>query len=111
MSNLEEHEAEQARITAEWEERAAPYLPAESAPDAPFWYVTVTWDNWPEGGSYGSVIRADDSDKAEAAVMWDMANCREEFDHPADAIDSYGHEWHVVDCFKLDDFIEMHKEK
>ena len=23
-------------------------------------YVTLTWDNWPEGGSYGAVVEAKD---------------------------------------------------
>lgn len=108
MSNLEEHEAEQARITQEWEERAAPFLPEPPGPDAKRWYVTMTWDNWPEGGSYGATVTANDSEHAERIARWEMAQSREEFDHPAEAYDSYSHEWYIVDCFLVEDFLARH---
>ena len=108
MSSLEAHEAEQAEITAAWQERNEPYQPRPHAPDAPRWYVTLTWDNWPEGGSYGAVVQADDSDDAEHNVRWEMAGTRVDdgcWEDEAEVIEAYGEEWHVVDCFKLDDFI------
>lgn len=104
MSNLEDHEAEQAEITAEWEARAEPYLPRPVTNPKRF-YVTLTWDNWPEGGSFGTIVTADDWDDAEHAARWEMANHREEFDHPVECIESCGDDWHLVDCWDLDEFI------
>lgn len=92
------------------------------------WYVTMTWDNWPEGGSYGTVIEAETSDEAEEICRDEMAEIRCEpgdltdedradpdFD-PADYdsepeywLKAYAHEWHLVDCFDLDEFIARHQ--
>jgi len=43
-------------------------------------YVTLTWDNWPEGGSYGAVVEAEDYDKAALAARMEMSVSRAE-DH------------------------------
>jgi hypothetical protein len=84
------------------EERFAIYEPAAPT-DPKRFYVSMTWDNWPEGGSYGTVVLADDETSAEYAARWEMAQTRDEFDHPGDAFDALQSEWHVVDCFKIED--------
>jgi len=114
MSNLEEHEAEQAEITAAWEERNAPYQPRPCAVDAPWWYVTLTWDDWPEGGSFGTVVQADNHDDAERAAHWEMAGTRVDdgaFEDEAEVIDALIADWHLVDCFRLQDLFDMHRDK
>jgi len=111
MSNLEEHEAEQAEITAAWQERNEPYQPRPCAVDAPRWYVTITWDNWPEGGSYSAVVQADDEYDAEHAAHWEMAGTRVDsgaYADEAEVIEKHSRDWHVVDCFNLDAFIIHH---
>ena len=90
-------------------------------------YVTLTWDDWPEGGSYGDIVEAKDEAEAELKVRIQMAQSREEeqflYDDADDDDDipeptelelialaaSYSDDWHVVDCFDLDEFIERHK--
>lgn len=42
------------------------------------YYVTLTWDNWPEGGSYGEVVEAETHDEAETIVRRMMAASRAE---------------------------------
>lgn len=81
----------------------------------PRFYVTMTWDDWPEGGSYGTVVEAEDHDAAEDAAKWEMAASRaEERDMAGDPgmdqeiFDTYADQWHVVDCFDLDTFIADH---
>jgi hypothetical protein len=88
----------------------------------PRFYVTMTWDDFPEGGSYGAVVTADDTTQAEAAVREQMAATRSELydedldPEDQDAVDAetarivaeYANSWHVVDCFDLDAFIEAH---
>lgn len=73
-------------------------------------YVTLTWDDWPEGGSFGTTVMALDYEEAEALAKDEMAASRAESYQitEEDALSSYGHLWHVVDCFKLDEFINMH---
>lgn len=76
-------------------------------------YVTMTWDNWPEGGSFGTVVEASDQAEAEDLCRQEMAAHRaeESADEGEDAdyyLSAYGGEWHVVDCFLLDDFIARH---
>lgn len=88
----------------------------------PRFYVTLTWDDFPEGGSYGAVVTADDTTQAEAMVREQMAATRSEFydgdldlddqevvDAETDRIVAeYADVWHVVDCFDLDAFIKAH---
>lgn len=74
-------------------------------------YVTLTWDNWPEGGSYGTIVEAETHAEAEAAAKHEMAAIRaeedEEYDEPAveRLLEEYDYAWQVVDCFDLDLFI------
>lgn len=72
------------------------------------YYVTMTWDNWPEGGSYGDIVDAPSSDQAVQQIIVQMSESRynpELDDDPADPAAKYGDEWHVVDCWELDAFI------
>lgn len=62
-------------------------------------YVTMTWDNFPEGGSYGAVVWATDHGDAEQQIRLEMVDSREDLDEPHP-------DWEVVDCFELDEFIE-----
>lgn len=73
-------------------------------------YVTLTWDDFPEGGSYGTVVHAADHHMAEALARQEMADHRADPDRTADEIfAAYHDEWHLIDCFDLDEFIESHK--
>lgn len=72
-----------------------------SAPEQPEprrFYVSMTWDDWPEGGSYGTTVLALDHEAAEEACKLEMAELRADEDTDSD-------KWHVVDCFDLDEFI------
>ena len=83
-------------------------------------YVTMTWDNFPEGGSFGAVIEAENHDLAEKLCRQEMADSRADEDthdgfglegDECDAdwfLDSYASEWHVIDCFDLDAFLAEH---
>lgn len=77
-------------------------------------YVTLTWHDWPEGGSYGTIVEAPNSLAAENLAREEMrASYAEESDYDDDDdnyLDDLSRDWHVVDCFNLDDFIERHKE-
>lgn len=42
----------------------------------PRFYVTMTWDDWPEGGSYGTVVEAPDHETATEMVRREMAASR-----------------------------------
>jgi hypothetical protein len=73
-------------------------------------YVTMTWDDFPEGGSFGTVIDAADHAEAEALCRREMAETRADEDTSAEYyLEHYGPEWNVIDCFDLDDFIERHR--
>lgn len=64
-------------------------------------YVSMTWDNWPEGGSYGNVIEANSEEEAEALCRQEMAESRASESGVYDAayyLEHYAHDWHVVDC-------------
>lgn len=80
-------------------------------------YVTMTWDDWPEGGSFGTVVNAETAEEAEVSCRIEMAMSRatESGLHDKDVIEQmfaeYGDHWHLVDCFDLDDFIAQHKRK
>ena len=76
-------------------------------------YVTLTWHDWPEGGSYGTIVEAKDHEEAEKMARAEMAesysatiNSTVEYAQRA-----YGHNWHIVDCFDLDAFIEANPRK
>lgn len=77
-------------------------------------YVTLTWDDWPEGGSYGTVVSVPDDDpnpyaNAEAQAKYEMAESRaDEDDDAAYYLEHYGDEWEVVDNYDLDEHILMH---
>lgn len=78
----------------------------------PRFYVSMTWDDWPEGGSYGTVVEAADHDEAEALCRREMAQSRiadgepgEENSTPEYWLEHYGDKWHVVDCYDLDKLI------
>jgi len=74
------------------------------------YYVTVTWDNFPEGDSFGEITEASNPAEAVENTYASMAATREDEDTSADEIrDMFEHEWHVIDCFDLDEFIEMNK--
>jgi hypothetical protein len=77
-------------------------------------YVTLTWDNWPEGGSYGCVVSAKDRDEAELMAKMEMAESRYDEGAPEahDTVETVYAEladkWHVVDCYPVKDFIGNH---
>ncbi len=65
------------------------------------WYVSMTWEDWPETGSYATVVIAATRDAAETECRKRMAAWGED--------DTYINDYHVVDCFDLDAFIEEHQ--
>lgn len=74
-------------------------------------YVTLTWHDWPEGGSYGAIVEAKNPDEAEKLARAEMratylSNYPEVDD---DFLDERDMNWHLVDCFDIDDFIQQHK--
>lgn len=77
-------------------------------------YVTMTWDDWPEGGSYGTVVEAESYEDAERLTKEEMAKTRAEGHDEDDLkdpewwLENEGNNWHVVDCFELDPFIQKH---
>ncbi len=74
------------------------------------WYVTMTWDDWPGGGSYGTIIEAATAEEAEKLCRMEMAASRAGDDMSAEEyLEAYGDEWEEVDCFKLDEFIKRHQ--
>lgn len=79
------------------------------------YYVTITWDDFPEGGSYGTVVDATDHTDAENLCRFEMAETRcedaepeSDESYPSYWIEQYKDTWHVVDCFPLDEFINRH---
>ncbi len=78
-------------------------------------YVTMTWDDWPEGGSFGTVVEAADHSEAERLCKQEMAEHRADDNNPewntAFYLENYADEWETVDCFDLDEFIERHSEE
>lgn len=61
--------------------------------------LVLTWDNFPEGGSYATVLEAEDSNQAEELAHLEMAKMRED-DHATadDLLEWYASEWEVVEC-------------
>lgn len=75
-------------------------------------YVTKTWHDFPDGGSYGAVVEADSFTEAERRLMLEMAKERtsefavdEEEGSVAYWMEAYSGEWHTVDCFVIQSFI------
>jgi hypothetical protein len=105
MGNLETHEREQDAITAAWEVRFAQFDPGTPVAPEQF-YVSLTWDNWPEGGSYGTRVMADTYEQAEAMAKLEMAGTR--CDEDTDVLywlEAYADsDWHLVDCFTVEEF-------
>lgn len=107
-------------------------------------YVTLTWDDWPEGGSFGTVVEATNAEEAEELARDEMAdsaasdrgyedapdeceNCGNTDQDGSDICPDCGstswkkgktavqqvrededEDWHLVDCFDLDEFIAAH---
>jgi len=79
-------------------------------------YVTMTWDNWPEGGSYGEIIEAENDHEAEASCRQMMAESRAgdpddkdydaEFDSPEYYLEAYADEWEIVDCYDIENQVD-----
>lgn len=81
----------------------------ETQPTKQRFNVTMTWDDWPSGGSYGTIVEAANYSEAEELCRAEMAACREDENRTAqDVLAEYEHDWHVVDCFPLNDFIKRH---
>ena len=74
-------------------------------------YVTMTWHDFPDGGSYGTVVEARDHNHAEKLCRAEMAHFGSEEGHQTEAemLEYYGSDWVAIDCFDLDEFIESHK--
>jgi hypothetical protein len=81
------------------------------------YYVTMTWHDWPEGGSFGTVVEAQSYADAETLCREEMASTYAA-DNDADdyhlskeeVIAGYSHEWHLVDCLDLEEFIKQHSK-
>jgi hypothetical protein len=81
------------------------------------YYVTMTWHDWPEGGSFGTVVEAQSYADAETLCRDEMASTYAA-DNDADdyhlskeeVIEGYSHDWHLVDCFDLEEFIKQHAQ-
>jgi len=81
----------------------------------PKFYVTLTWHDWPEGGSYGTVVDAADHDTAEAYARLEMAGAyaeavsyEDDVVTPEHVLATYSDRWHVVDCWAVQDFLDQH---
>lgn len=69
-------------------------------------YVTKTWHDWPEGGSCGEVIEAEDHTEAESKMLDIMAEYYAQEDDDVENIEeNYAPHWHTIDCFDLDEAI------
>lgn len=80
-------------------------------------YVSMTWEDWPACGSYGTVVMAMNQEEATRLCMHEMAACESE-GGCLDDHDEADHDlildqqdWHLVDCFPLDDFIQRHTKE
>ena len=73
----------------------------------------MTWEDWPEGGSFGTIIEAPDHETAESLCRDEAEGMRgdpdvigeENHPHP------YREDWHTVDCWDVDEFIANHQRK
>lgn len=66
----------------------------------PRFYVTATWHDWPDGGSFGTIVEAKDYDEAEHLCKLEMADV---YPEPEEAYAESAEQWHIVDCYKLED--------
>lgn len=90
------------------------------------WYVSATWDDWPGGGSYGTVVTAATRGEAEALCWREMAAAHIDSLAPSEnlradvtddmisaevdrVVDAYIEDWFIVDCFDLDEFVARHR--
>lgn len=91
----------------------AHYKPWRDEDLAAPWYVSMTWHDFPQGGSYGAVVTARNAEEAEKACRFEMAEA--EFTDGecgrslADVVEEYKDEWHIIDCFPLQQFINQHE--
>ena len=67
-------------------------------------YVTMTWENWPDCGSYGMVVEAKNHAEAEKAVRAEMVTHE-------DGDEGYADSYYLVDCFDLDKFIALNAKE
>lgn len=80
----------------------------------PRFYVSMTWEDWPEGGSFVGTTEAASDEEAVSKVMDAMALARTEgmdgeLATPEYWLLEYGEDWELVDCFNIDEFIEEHR--
>lgn len=80
-------------------------------------YVTMTWDDWPEGGSYCTVVEAKDYAEAEHFCKFEMAEARTELfedgepeSYPGYWMQTYGDVWETVDCVPVSSLMAMLQE-
>lgn len=77
------------------------------------WYVTLTWHDWPEGGSFGEVVEAESSDEAEYAArlmmakLWSKAIDLPKSESINEVEETMRSSWHLVDCWDVDEFIKQ----
>lgn len=79
------------------------------------YYVTMLWEDPPQGGSYGAIVEADSDEEAVTKVKQAMAEVRafdmgDEMAKPEYWLEEYGSDWKVVDCWDVDKFIEENKK-
>lgn len=79
-------------------------------------YVTKNWHDYPEGGSYGTVVEAETSEEANLLCSVEMAESYansqgDDSFTAATALADYKDDWITVDCFDLDEFITRHARK
>lgn len=67
------------------------------------WYVTMTWNDWPDQGSYGDIFDAETPEEAEQLCRDAMAETEVCEGLTLEDIDRSG--WYLVDCIDLDNFI------
>ena len=89
------------------------FNPDKERPQLKRFYVSMTWHDWPEGGSYGTVIKAMNHEEAKTLCRREMAEslsyeCDESIE---ELMENEGCKWCVVDCFELDQFILNHTQK
>lgn len=95
-------------------------------PAADQWYVSMTWHNFPEGGTFATVVSARDDKQAKYLALHEMASSyRNNYGTPAGVLLSadegvsdeeitsavamhFLDEWHVVDCFNVAEFFAQH---
>lgn len=66
-------------------------------------YVTLTWHDWPDGGSYATVVEAPDYDEAHLMALEQMAVLyAQEIGH--ESVNHLDYGWYLVDCYKIADF-------